>query len=49
MGKRKYISYLRDMVKYWRKKAKSSDSYTKAWAEGMYETFREKLEKEKSK
>ena len=47
MSKRKYSTYLKDMIKYWKKKSESSDDYTKAWAESMYETFREKLEKEK--
>jgi|TARA_Y100000004_G_scaffold50926_1_gene56243 hypothetical protein len=48
---RKYIDYLRDQLYYWKKKLDkiSGMPYTERWIEQMYETFREKIEKEKEK
>jgi hypothetical protein len=48
---RKYIDYLRDQLYYWKKKLDKINGmpYTERWIEQMYETFREKIEKEKEK
>ena len=47
---RKYINYLNEQMKYWKNKLSENGKnkyYTRMWIEQMYETFREKIEKEK--
>ena len=46
---RKYIEYLTEQLKYWKKRVQDTEGYTKVWAEQRYETFREKIEKENKK
>ena len=47
---RKYIQYLNDQMHYWKKKAeKSTNEVEKIRCEMMWESFREKILKEKEK
>ena len=47
---RKYIDYLNDQLYYWKKKEKDATSkQEKLRCQMMWESFREKIEKEKEK
>ena len=47
---RKYIDYLNDKIYYWKKKAEeSTNEVDKVRCEMMWESFREKILKEKEK
>ena len=49
---KKYINYLTDQMKYWKKKLDNTSDdnfYIKIWVEQMYDSFREKIEREKEK